>query len=132
MFKSKLKNQNIRLKKSLKLLVPDALALLRPLIAAYSKNFCSTKFRIRVWFRCFKESFLKQKTRNSSLRSKNHPESSQHEEEALVARTTKVSLGRVKWNLTDKDGQLNLTQFEMCQAKLEKHLAVLYRLFDIF
>ena len=37
-----------------------------------------------------------------------------------MARTTEVSLGRVKWNLTDKDGQLNLAQFEMKDFLYEK------------
>ena len=62
--------------------------------------------------RCFKEIFLEQKTRNSSIRPQNRQEAAP-EEEAAVARTTEVSLGRVKWNLTDEDGQLNLAQFEM-------------------
>jgi len=63
---------------------------------------------------------LEQKTRNSSIRPQNHSESSHQEEEASEARTTEVSLGRVKWNLTDKDGQLNLAQFEMKDFLYEK------------
>ena len=49
-------------------------------------------------------------------------QSSQEEDEASVARTTEVALGRVKWNLTDEDGQLNLAQFEMKDFLYEKVL----------
>lgn len=56
---------------------------------------------------------MEQKTRSSSLRAQSRYEAQEDEEEASVARTTEVSLGRVKWNLTDEDGQLNLAQFEM-------------------
>ena len=61
---------------------------------------------------------MEQKTRSSSLRLQNRQEV--EEEEASVVRTTEVSLGRVKWHLTDKDGQLNLAQFEMKDFLYEK------------
>ncbi|XP_078495659.1 bridge-like lipid transfer protein family member 2 [Ciona intestinalis] len=75
--------------------------------------------RLGIIIRCFKEIFLDQKTRSSSLRPQ-HPDQVDEEEEASVVRTTEVTFGEVKWHVTDKDGQLNIAQFEMRDFLYEK------------
>nr|CAB3258519.1 UPF0378 protein KIAA0100-like [Phallusia mammillata] len=73
-----------------------------------------------IIIRCFKEMFLEQKTRNSSLRPQDRHHDVIEEEEASVARTTEVMFGHVQWHLTDADGQLNIAQFEMKDFLYEK------------
>nr|XP_039267582.1 protein KIAA0100-like isoform X1 [Styela clava] len=72
-----------------------------------------------IFIRCFKELYLQQKTRLSSVQ-----QASEHEEkwdeEAAVARRTEVSFGQVKWHLTDADGQLTIAKFELRNFVYEK------------
>ncbi|CAK8698010.1 unnamed protein product [Clavelina lepadiformis] len=74
-----------------------------------------------IIIRCFKEMFLEEKTKTSSLRLKNQEQVFDHQDDELaVVRTTEVSFGQVKWHLTDADGQLNIAQFEMRDFLYEK------------
>ena len=47
-------------------------------------------------------------------------EEEEEDEDEEVVRTTEISFGQVKWNLTDSDGQLNIAQFEMKKFFYEK------------
>ena len=85
--------------------------------------------------RCFKEVFLQRKSLNSSdsiVTSQHSPSTNvtsstldddvtgSEEEEEVVVRVTEVSFGKVRWSLTDRDGQLNIAQFEMNKFFYEK------------
>uniref|UniRef100_H2Z401 FMP27/BLTP2/Hobbit GFWDK motif-containing RBG unit domain-containing protein n=1 Tax=Ciona savignyi TaxID=51511 RepID=H2Z401_CIOSA len=93
--------------------------VLREKLAEEKERLNEESEELGIIIRCFKEIFLDEKTRSSSLRPQN-PDQDHEEEETSVVRTTEVMFREVKWHVTDKDGQLNIAQFEMKDFLYEK------------